>query len=82
MKWARENGAVVFTHDLDFGVMLAMTRAEGPSVLQLRTQDTLPGAVGKPVVAVFRDHAEVLGRVAIITIDVASARVRILPIRS
>jgi uncharacterized protein (DUF433 family) len=26
MAWARENGYVVFTHDLDFGMLLALTR--------------------------------------------------------
>jgi predicted nuclease of predicted toxin-antitoxin system len=27
MGWARANGSVVFTHDLDFGAMLARTQA-------------------------------------------------------
>ena len=26
MAWARDNGHVVFTHDLDFGTLLALTR--------------------------------------------------------
>lgn len=34
MAYARANGLVVFTHDLDFGVLLALTRGAGPSVLQ------------------------------------------------
>lgn len=42
MEWAREHGHVVFTHDLDFGTLLALTRARGPSVIQVRTQDVLP----------------------------------------
>ena len=43
MAWARQHGHVVFTHDLDFGTLLALTQAEGPSVIQVRTQDvTLP----------------------------------------
>ncbi len=37
MEWARANGCVVFTHDLDFGTVLATTRAQGPSVIQVRT---------------------------------------------
>jgi predicted nuclease of predicted toxin-antitoxin system len=36
MAWALGNGYVVFTHDLDFGTMLALTHAAGPSVLQVR----------------------------------------------
>ena len=39
MAWARENGYVVFTHDLDFGTLLALTRDAGPSVIQVRTHE-------------------------------------------
>ena len=42
LTWAKDNGYVVVTHDLDFGAILAATRATGPSVLQVRTQDVLP----------------------------------------
>lgn len=27
MRWARDNDSVIFTHDLDFGIILALTRA-------------------------------------------------------
>lgn len=43
MEWARVNNFVVFTHDLDFGTMLALTHAYGPSVIQVRGQNVLPG---------------------------------------
>ena len=39
MAWARQERRVVFTHDLDFGTILALTQEAGPSVLQVRTQD-------------------------------------------
>lgn len=32
-------GYVVFTHDLDFGDILAATNADDPSVIQVRTQN-------------------------------------------
>jgi len=38
-RFARDDGWVVFTHDLDFGTILAHTQACGPSVFQVRTQD-------------------------------------------
>jgi predicted nuclease of predicted toxin-antitoxin system len=38
MRYAREHGYVVFTHDLDFGTLLALTGARGPSVVQVRAQ--------------------------------------------
>ena len=42
LKWARENGHIVFTHDLDFGASLAATRVGGPSIIQARTDDPHP----------------------------------------
>jgi predicted nuclease of predicted toxin-antitoxin system len=39
MRFAREH---VFTHDLDFGAILAHTQAGQPSVLQVRTRDVSP----------------------------------------
>ena len=47
MAWALSNGFVVFTHDLDFGTMLALTNATGPSVLQVRGQNVLPEDFGR-----------------------------------
>ncbi|MCX6348149.1 MAG: DUF5615 family PIN-like protein, partial [Candidatus Aureabacteria bacterium] len=32
LTWAREQRQVVFTHDLDFGAILAATDADSPSV--------------------------------------------------
>jgi hypothetical protein len=50
MAWALANGYVVFTHDLDFGTMLALTDASGPSVLQVRAQSVLPEYIGPVVI--------------------------------
>ncbi len=80
MAWAREQGYVVFTHDLDFSALLAMTQDSGPSVLQVRTQDLLPEAIGEHVVQVLRSHGEAFEQGAVVTIDETSARIRILPI--
>jgi predicted nuclease of predicted toxin-antitoxin system len=33
MGWALDYQHVVFTHDLDFGTVLALTHAKGPSVI-------------------------------------------------
>ncbi|MEH2012300.1 DUF5615 family PIN-like protein [Nostoc sp.] len=38
MAWALTNDCIVFTHDLDFGTLLAMTQADAPSVIQVRSQ--------------------------------------------
>jgi len=80
MDWARENGYIVFTHDLDFGTLLALTHAEGPSVIQVRTQDVTPNHLVETVVEVLRDHETMLDAGALISVDESSARVRMLPL--
>jgi predicted nuclease of predicted toxin-antitoxin system len=80
LGWAGDNGYIVFTNDLDFGAILAATRAAGPSVIQARTQDVTPDHLGETVVAALREHQETLERGAIITIDESRLRVRILPL--
>jgi predicted nuclease of predicted toxin-antitoxin system len=78
MAWARKNGYIVFTHDLDFSALLAATQREGPSIIQVRTQNTLPEAVGELVVDSLKRFRSELEEGAIITIDPGRARVRIL----
>jgi predicted nuclease of predicted toxin-antitoxin system len=43
MRFAQDHDWVVFTHDLDFGALLAHTRAGKPSVFQIRARDVSPG---------------------------------------
>ena len=79
MDWARQRGYVVLTHDLDFGTILAQTKEGGPSVLQVRTQDTRPGVTGPLVLRALRAHGGVLASGALVTVSAAKERVRILP---
>jgi predicted nuclease of predicted toxin-antitoxin system len=81
MAWAKQNGRVVFTHDLDFGTALALTQAEGPSVIQVRTQDVTPSAIGKLVVNALRQFQGQLERGALIVLDEAKVRARVLPLK-
>ncbi len=80
MAWARDNKCIVFTHDLDFGTVLALTHASGPSVLQVRTRKILPKQMSKETVSVIRRYESELDSGAIVVIDEAQSRVRILPI--
>ena len=80
MAYAREHGFVVFTHDLDFGNILAVTHALGPSVIQVRTQDPVPEIVGETVLSAIREHRALLDRGALITVERDKLRARILPI--
>src|SRR5205085_2922317 len=80
MDWARTNGHIVFTHDLDFGTMLALTHDAGPSVLQVRAQDVLPDHLGNIVLAALRQHEADLAAGALVVVDESRSRVRVLPI--
>ena len=80
MAWAREQGHAVFTHDLDFGTLLALTRADGPSVIQVRGQDVLPEHLETIVTAVIRQFESQLEAGALVTVDESRGRVRLLPI--
>lgn len=80
LKWAREHGFVVFTHDLDFGHLLALTHAAGPSVIQVRSDDVLPAAIGPVVLRALHQHEELLRSGALIVIEATDFRARILPI--
>lgn len=80
MAWARANGYVVFTHDLDFGAALALTHAAGPSVLQVRGQDVLPDELGPMLFAALRQHDAALAAGALIVVDAKKSRIRVLPL--
>ncbi|MCH8292584.1 DUF5615 family PIN-like protein [Candidatus Poribacteria bacterium] len=81
MAWARANDYVVFTHDLDFGTLLATTRVQGPSVIQVRTQDVMPQNLKSRLVQILRQYESVLESGALIIVDEARARMRILPFK-
>jgi predicted nuclease of predicted toxin-antitoxin system len=80
LAWARENRFIVFTHDLDFGNLLALTHAAGPSVIQVRSEDVLPESIGHVVLGALRQHRGPLESGALVVIEPADFRIRILPI--
>jgi predicted nuclease of predicted toxin-antitoxin system len=80
LAWAREHAWIVFTNDLDFGALLAKAGANGPSVIQARTPDLLPASLGRALVAVLRRFEPELTQGALVVMETASARIRILPI--
>ena len=82
MDWARSQGLIVFTHDLDFGTALALTQSRGPSVVQVRTQDVSPTNLGPMVIALLNEHRQHLERGALLVVDQARGRIRLLPLRA
>ncbi len=80
MEWARTNGYIVFTHDLDFGTLLAATQANKPSVIQIRSQDVLPHSIENLIISALQQFELELELGALITIDQSKTRARILPL--
>ena len=70
----------MFTHDLDFGTMLALSGASGPSVLQVRCLNVLPEAIGPLELALLRTYANEIEQGALVVADERRERVRILPL--
>ena len=79
--WARANGYIIFTHDLDFGAILAASPADGPSVIQVRSQDVTPHHLERIVDSALRHYRTLLEQGALVVVDEARLRVRVLPLR-
>lgn len=81
MEYAVQNGYVVFTQDLDFGAMLAISQSLGPSVVQLRNEDVTPEGMGPALVEALSRLRDELERGAFLTLDAKRTRLRLLPLR-
>lgn len=80
LSYAKSKGYVVFTHDLDFGAILAATKADCPSVIQVRTQDVSPQHLASLVLSALSQFEVYLEEGALVTVDEKKSRVRILPL--
>jgi predicted nuclease of predicted toxin-antitoxin system len=56
--WAAEHHHIVLTADLDFAAILAATHYQQPSVIQIRSENLAPGAIGGSVVAAIRQASQ------------------------
>jgi predicted nuclease of predicted toxin-antitoxin system len=82
LRYAKSNGYVIFTHDLDFGTILAATKADCPSVIQIRAQDVAPQHLGSLVLSALRQFDRHLEEGALVTVDQKKLRARILPLQA
>jgi predicted nuclease of predicted toxin-antitoxin system len=80
LNYASQHGMVVVTHDLDFGALLASSQAEGPSVIQFRTQDVLSTKFVDQILSTIERFKSELLAGALVVIDERRSRVRVLPI--
>jgi predicted nuclease of predicted toxin-antitoxin system len=80
MAFAAANDFVVITHDLDFSAILAASRGQKPSVVQLRSDNLQPQKIGKLVIAALNQAAQELEQGAVLVVDVHRTRLRLLPL--
>ena len=82
MAFAGDHSFVGLTHDLDFGAILAATKGRGPSVVQLRSDDTSPEVNAPVLIAAVRQCEPELRAGALLTVDVSRTRLTLLPLAS
>jgi len=80
MAWALTRGYTVFSHDLDFSTMLALTRATGPSLVQLRGPKVLPEQIGPLLIQSLQRFETDLQAGALLLIEPGRSRARLLPL--
>ncbi|TSJ44317.1 hypothetical protein FO440_09105 [Mucilaginibacter corticis] len=80
IDWAVKKDYVIFTHDLDFGTALALTKANRPSVIQVRTQNVTIKNLSAMLFTTLTNYSDLLEKGALIVLDEDKKRIKILPI--
>ncbi|MGN6398333.1 MAG: DUF5615 family PIN-like protein [Mucilaginibacter sp.] len=80
MEFARNENYVIFTHDLDFGTALALTKSGKPAIIQVRTQDVTIPHLSKMVIGAINNYQDLLNNGALLVLDENKQRIRILPL--
>jgi predicted nuclease of predicted toxin-antitoxin system len=80
MAYAQAHGFVVLTNDLDFGFILAISRSNKPSVIQIRTGALGPDRIGGRVLGSLKTLSADIESGALVTVDSRKVRVHLLPI--
>lgn len=79
---ARAEGRVIVSADTDFGMLLAVGRADRPSVVLIRRSvDRRAARVVQLLLANWAEVEQVLGEGAIVAFDTDRIRIRPLPLR-
>lgn len=79
---ARADERIVLTFDLDFGEILALGVVDRPSVVIFRLEDERAVSVNRRLEAVLSEQSKALEHGALILVEDARYRVRLLPIRA
>jgi predicted nuclease of predicted toxin-antitoxin system len=79
IAYARTHDFTIFTNDLDFGFILAITHNKKPSVIQTRTGALGHNRIGDIVIGAVKTLAAEIEKGALVTIDQHKTRVTLLP---
>jgi predicted nuclease of predicted toxin-antitoxin system len=82
MAYAAAENFIVLTHDLDFSAILAATKGKKHNVVQISAEDTSPGKIGSQVISALKLMQSELENGALLTVDPAGTRLRLLPLHS
>ena len=77
---ARAEQSIILTNDLDFGQLLAASRAELPSVVVFRLDDMSAANVNRYLLRIIEEYSQDLAAGAVLSVDERVIRVRRLPI--
>lgn len=80
IAWVIKNEHLIFTHDLDFGTALALTKADKPSVIQVRTQNVTIPYLTRIIFPTLETYIDLLEKGALLVVDEDKKRIRILPL--
>jgi predicted nuclease of predicted toxin-antitoxin system len=80
VETARLTSEVIITHDLDYGHLLAFSGQAKPSVIIFRLRNTHPDTLYRRLVESWGEMKSPFERGAIVTIEEAALRIRLLPI--
>jgi predicted nuclease of predicted toxin-antitoxin system len=80
LEFARNNGKVIITQDLDFSTMIALSGYNYPGLITVRLLDSDPDIVTKRLLEVLPNISYNLLEGCIVTIEEINVRIRRLPI--
>ena len=80
MEYANKNNYIIMTCDLDFNILLSITRRVKPSIVQLRTQRFEIEKDGEWLASVILRNAAELAKGAILSVDTKKSKLRLLPL--
>lgn len=77
---AKQEGSIVLTCDLDFGDIMAVTGEKSPGIIIFRLANSRPDNINKRLQQVLQESSVALNDGALIIVEDARHRVRLLPV--